>query len=354
MPQPELMPRNNPLSRLLDAGENLVLDGALATELEAYGCNLEDPLWSAKVLLEQPELVKQVHLDYFRAGARAAITASYQATPLGFARRGISAADALDRVALSVRLADEARHEYLAGNPAAGPLLVAGSVGPYGAYLADGSEYRGDYTLSRNEFLEFHRPRIEALVEAGADVLACETLPSLPEAEALLELISGFGIESWLTFTLRDGAHISDGTPLEQVAQLCDAEPLVAAIGVNCVPLELVTPALEALGRGTGKPLIAYPNSGETYDAVTKTWGPAASSAAGSGGAAGSGAVADIGGAVDAGAVADSDGAAHSQRVPGSLVEGVRDWQERGARMVGGCCRTTPHDIAALAQLWRP
>jgi homocysteine S-methyltransferase len=245
-----MMPRSNALSRLLDSGENLVLDGALATELEAHGCDLEDPLWSAKVLLEQPELVKRVHLDYFKAGARVAITASYQATPLGFARRGIPEAEALERVAMSVRLADEARREYLAGNPESGPLLVAGSVGPYGAYLADGSEYRGDYTLTRNEFVEFHRPRVAALVAAGADVLACETLPSLPEAEALLELIAEFDVESWLTFTLRDGAHISDGTPLEQVAELCNAEPLVAAIGVNCVPLELVTPALDALSPG--------------------------------------------------------------------------------------------------------
>jgi homocysteine S-methyltransferase len=324
MPQPDIMPRSHALSRLLDAGENLVLDGALATELEAHGCDLEDPLWSAKVLLEQPELVKQVHLDYLKAGARAAITASYQATPLGFARRGISEAEALERVALSVRLADEARREYLAGNPEAGPLLVAGSVGPYGAYLADGSEYRGDYALTRNEFMDFHRPRIAALVEAGADVLACETLPSLPEAEALLELIVEFDAESWLTFTLRDGAHISDGTPLEQVAELCDA-PLVAALGVNCVPLELVTPALEALGRATRKPLIAYPNSGETYHATTKTWGPAASAGA----------------------------AAGAERPPGSLAEGARAWQERGARMVGGCCRTTPNDIAALARIWR-
>jgi homocysteine S-methyltransferase len=324
MPQPDIMPRSHALSRLLDAGENLVLDGALATELEAHGCDLEDPLWSAKVLLEQPELVKQVHLDYFKAGARAAITASYQATPLGFARRGISEAEALERVALSVRLADEARREYLAGNPEAGPLLVAGSVGPYGAYLADGSEYRGDYALTPNEFMDFHRPRIAALVEAGADVLACETLPSLPEAEALLELIVEFDVESWLTFTLRDGAHISDGTRLEQVAELCDA-PLVAALGVNCVPLELVTPALEALGRATRKPLIAYPNSGETYHATTKTWGPAASAG-------------DVAGA---------------ERPPGSLAEGARAWQERGARLVGGCCRTTPNDIAALARLWR-
>ncbi|MDQ0675437.1 homocysteine S-methyltransferase [Pseudarthrobacter siccitolerans] len=325
MPQPDMMPRSNALPRLLDAGENLVLDGALATELEAHGCDLEDPLWSAKVLLEQPELVRRVHLDYFKAGARVAITASYQATPLGFARRGIPEAEALERVAMSVRLADEARREYLAGNPESGPLLVAGSVGPYGAYLADGSEYRGDYTLTRNEFMEFHRPRVAALVAAGADVLACETLPSLPEAEALLELIAEFDVGSWLTFTLRDGAHISDGTPLERVAELCNAEPLVAAIGVNCVPLELVTPALDALGRASRKPLIAYPNSGETYDATTKTWGPAVSARGGAG----------------------------TERPPASLVEGIPAWQERGVRMVGGCCRTTPNDIAALARLWR-
>ncbi|MDQ0632769.1 homocysteine S-methyltransferase [Arthrobacter pascens] len=311
------MPSNTKLSRLLEAGADLTVDGALATELEAHGCNLEDPLWSAKVLLEQPQLVKRVHRDYFRAGANIAITASYQATPLGFARRGISEEAALERVALSVQLADEARREHLAENPDAGPLLIAGSVGPYGAYLADGSEYRGDYSLSRNEFMEFHRPRIAALVEAGADLLACETIPSLPEAEALLALMEEFDVESWLSFTLRDGGHISDGTPLAQVAKVCGEQPLVVAIGVNCVPLELVSPALAALGEATDKPLIAYPNSGESYDAVTKTWGPA---------------VAVPGGGQ-----------------PASLAEGTAVWRELGARLVGGCCRTTPEDIAGVA-----
>lgn len=316
------MPSNTLLSRTLDAGANLTVDGALATELEAHGCDLEDPLWSAKVLLEQPELVKRVHHDYFRAGATVAITASYQATPLGFARRGIGEEAALERVALSVRLADEARREYLAENPDAGPLLVAGSVGPYGAYLADGSEYRGDYVLSQNEFLEFHRPRIAALVAAGADFLACETLPSLPEAEALLALMKEFDVEAWLSFTLRDGGHISDGTPLAQAAKLFSAEPLVAAIGVNCVPLELVSPSLEALGRATDTPLIAYPNSGESYDAVTKTWGPAAARTSGP-----------------------------DTKQPASLAEGTPIWRELGARLVGGCCRTTPQDIAAVTAL---
>lgn len=318
------MPSNTKLSRMLDSGANVTVDGALATELEAHGCDLQDPLWSAKVLLEQPELVKRVHQDYFRAGAAVAITASYQATPLGFARRGIGTEAALERVALSVRLADEARREHLAENPDAGSLLIAGSVGPYGAYLADGSEYRGDYVLSQNEFLEFHRPRIAALVEAGADLLACETLPSLPEAEALLALIGEYDVEAWLSFTLRDGGHISDGTPLAQVAAVCSAQPLVVALGVNCVPLELVSPSLDALGKATNTPLIAYPNSGEGYDAVTKTWAPA-----GAGGSS-----------------ADPD-----RKQPTSLAEGTPIWRELGARLVGGCCRTTPQDIVAVAKL---
>ena len=262
--------RGTSLSRMLDSGADLTVDGALATELEARGCDLDDPLWSAKVLLEQPQLIKQVRRDYFDAGAAIAITSSYQALPQGFARRGIAEAEALALVALSVRLADEARNEYLAENPEAGPLLVAGSVGPYGAYLADGSEYRGDYVLTQREFKEFHRPRIRALVEAAVDVLACETLPSFAEAEALLALVEEFDVESWFSFTLRDGEHISDGTPLAEVAAMCGARPRVAAIGVNCVPLNLVSPALEALRNATDKSLLAYPNSGESYDAVTK------------------------------------------------------------------------------------
>ncbi|TVU62318.1 homocysteine S-methyltransferase [Paenarthrobacter nitroguajacolicus] len=313
------MPHNTAFTTLLDSGKDLVLDGALATELEAHGCDLEDPLWSAKVLLEQPHLIKQVHRDYFEAGASVAITASYQATPQGFARRGLGAEESLELVALSVRLADEARRESLAAGSASGPLLVAGSVGPYGAYLADGSEYRGDYTLSAAEFRDFHLPRIAALVEAGADFLACETLPSFAEAEALLALVAEFDVESWFTFTLRDSGHISDGTPLADVAALLRAEPRVAAVGVNCVPLDLVTDALGTLQESSDKPLVAYPNSGETYDAVTKTWSP-------------------------------SEGV---QGI-GTLAGNAAEWRGLGGRLIGGCCRTTPRDIEALAANMAP
>lgn len=323
------MPRNTTLSQLLDARAYLTADGALATELEARGCCLDDPLWSAKVLLEQPQLIRDVHRDYFEAGANVATTASYQATPLGFSQRGLSEDAALDLVRLSVRLADEARLEHLARNPQAGPLLVAGSVGPYGAYLADGSEYRGDYVLDAEAFKDFHRPRIAALVDAGADFLACETLPSFAEAEALLALTGEFDVESWFSFSLRDGAHISDGTPLAAVAELCGSDDRVVAVGVNCVTLHLVPAALGALGGAGTKPLVTYPNSGESYDAATKTWA-AGSGAEGEGGASG------------------ADG------VPTGLAAGAGAWRELGARILGGCCRTTPRDIAALAAALPP
>lgn len=312
------MPSNCSLSALLSSGDHLVSDGALATELEARGCNLDDPLWSAKVLLEQPGLIRDVHRDYFAAGARIATTASYQATPRGFARRRMGESAALELVSLSVRLADEARRRHLETVPDAGPLLIAGSVGPYGAYLADGSEYRGDYVLSAGEFRDFHRPRVAALVEAGADVLAFETLPSFAEAQALLALTEEFDVDTWFSFSLRDGAHISDGTPLASVAALLDGKAKVAAVGVNCVPLHLVTPALTALAQATEMPLLAYPNSGESYDPATKTWNPAAR---------------------DAGSPAPHD-----------LAGGAPAWRDLGARIIGGCCRTSPADIAAVAR----
>ena len=304
------MPLNNPLLPLLAQSPFIVLDGALATELEARGCDLADTLWSAKVLMENPELIYQLHLDYFRAGAQCAITASYQATPAGFAAKGINEAQSLALIKQSVALAQQARAEQ----PNSRALLVAGSVGPYGAYLADGSEYRGDYFLTPDEFCDFHRPRIAALVEAGVDLLACETLPSFAETRALLTLLSEFpDVTAWFSFTLRDSQHLSDGTPLGNVATLLDGHDRVLALGVNCIALEQTTAALQNLHALTTLPLVAYPNSGEQYDAVAKRW---------------------------------TQGARHCH----SLDHYLDDWLQAGARLIGGCCRTTPADIARLAQ----
>ncbi|CAH3724265.1 MULTISPECIES: homocysteine S-methyltransferase [Serratia] len=304
---------NNPVARLLAEHPTLILDGALATELEARGCDLTDPLWSAKVLIENPELIYQVHLDYFNAGAQCAITASYQATPQGFLRRGLDQEQSLALIAKSVQLAQRARRDYLAEHPQAAPLLIAGSVGPYGAYLADGSEYRGDYRLAQDDMMAFHRPRIAALAAAGVDLLACETLPSFAELQALLTLLQEFPtLGAWFALTLRDSQHLSDGTPLTEVLPALRGNPQVLAIGINCIALDKVAPALRQLNALADKPLLVYPNSGEHYDAVSKTWHAC-------------------------------DGE------HGSLADQATEWRTLGAQLIGGCCRTTPQDIRAIA-----
>ncbi|NIG14158.1 homocysteine S-methyltransferase [Pantoea sp. Cy-640] len=307
----------NPIAAALTHTDTLILDGALATELEARGCNLADTLWSAKVLMENPELIYQVHYDYFAAGANVAITASYQATPLGFAARGLDSGQASALIRQSVTLAQRARDDYRAASGSQAPLLVAGSVGPYGAYLANGAEYRGDYALPAAEMKDFHRPRVAALLEAGVDLLACETLPSFGEIQALISLLAEFPHSSaWFSFTLRDAQHLSDGTPLSKVAEVINAAPQVVAVGLNCVALESVTPALQTLQALTDKPLLVYPNSGEQYDAVSKSW--------------------------------------HSAPSGCTLHDKFPEWQQAGARLIGGCCRTTPQDIAAIAACCQP
>ncbi|AJJ20196.1 MULTISPECIES: homocysteine S-methyltransferase [Yersinia] len=312
------MPVNNPISALLTADRTVILDGALATELEARGCDLSDPLWSAKVLIEDPELIYQVHLDYFNAGAQCAITASYQATPQGFLQRGLDQQQSLELITKSVQLAQQARKDFLNQHPQAEPLLIAGSVGPYGAYLADGSEYRGDYRLPQDEMIAFHRPRIAALAEAGVDLLACETLPSFHELQALLTLLQEFPtLGGWFAFTLRDNQHLSDGTPLTDVLALLRGNQQVLAIGINCIALENVTPALQQFAALADKPLLVYPNSGEHYDAVSKTW--------------------------------HACGGEHNH-----LIDLVGEWQRLGARLIGGCCRTTPKDIRIIAEHCKP
>lgn len=306
------MPQNNPLTAILAEHPFVLLDGAMATELEARGCDLTDSLWSAKVLMENPQLIYDVHLDYFRAGAQVAITASYQATPDGFAARGLDEAQSRSLIGKSVELASQARESYLAENPTAKGLLIAGSVGPYGAYLADGSEYRGDYQRSAQVFQEFHRPRVEALLEAGVDLLACETLPSFAEIRALAQLLAEYPVaQAWFSFTLRDSQHLSDGTPLCDVLALLADYPQIVAVGINCIALENTTDALSYLHSQTPLPLVVYPNSGEHYDAVTKTW--------------------------------------HHHGEACATLEGyLPQWLAAGAKLIGGCCRTTPKDIAAL------
>lgn len=306
------MSQHHPLTALLASQPFVLLDGAMATELEAHGCNLADPLWSAKVLLEAPAVIRQVHLDYFRAGAQVATTASYQATPASFAARDLSEAQATYLMAESVQLARQARGVYQQENPRAGELLVAGSVGPYGAYLADGSEYRGDYVCSDEAFQAFHYKRIETLLSTGVDLLACETFPSFPEICSLVALLRSWPeARAWFSFSVRDSEHLSDGTPLREVMAVVSASSQVMAVGVNCLAPARVTAVLRHLHSLTSLPLLVYPNSGEHYDPVLKTWHR------------------------------------HGGICP-TLVDYLPEWLEAGACLIGGCCRTTPEDIAAL------
>lgn len=305
----------NPIAGLLRKFPILILDGALATELERRGRDLRDPLWSAKVLLEAPELIRQVHLDYFRAGADIAITASYQATVGGFMRRGLSREASLDLLQRSVRLAVEARDEFWRepANRVGRPRpLVAASVGPYGAFLADGSEYRGDYGLSETELMAFHRLRLATLLEAGPDLLACETLPCFLEARALARLLTELpGASAWISFSARDGAHTCHGEPLAECAAWLDDHPQVVAVGINCTAPRYIPALVQAIRSATSKPIVVYPNSGETYRADLRRWEGTATCA---------------------------EFATEAER-----------WYANGARLIGGCCRTTPDHIAALA-----
>jgi homocysteine S-methyltransferase len=305
----------NPIESILDRYPALVIDGALATELERRGCDLKDDLWSAKILLEQPEKIKQVHYDYFKAGADCAITASYQATIDGFMKRGLTEKQALDLIQRSVKLAVEARDEFWADEAnrvGRSKPFVAASVGPYGAYLADGSEYRGNYGLTEQELMDFHRPRMKALIAAGADILACETIPCLIEAQALVRLLDEFhNIEAWVSFSCRDGEYVNEGQRLEDCVRIVEASPFVAAVGVNCTSPNYIPSLIGEAKKATNKPVLVYPNSGESYDASRNDW----------------------------------DG----HPVYESFGEEAREWYQAGARLIGGCCRTTPEDIQTIA-----
>lgn len=305
----------NPLAPLLDRQGLVILDGGLATTLEGHGFDLDDPLWSARLLVEDPGAIRTVHEDFLRAGADVITTATYQASLPGLAARGLGPAAAAALIETGVDLACEARDKVL-GEPTWDTRrprpLVAASIGPYGAYLADGSEYDGQYGLSSQELQDFHRPRWEILAGSRADLLACETLPSLVETQALLELLQDTpGRWAWFSFCCRDGQHLWDGTPLKEVAAICDGVATVAAVGINCTDPRHVASLLTEAAEGTDKPLLAYPNSGEVYEAATRGWLP-------------------------------GDGAA------GDFTGMAAGWRAQGASILGGCCRVGPRHIAEV------
>ncbi|MGK5545513.1 homocysteine S-methyltransferase [Streptomyces sp. URMC 127] len=300
-----------PTLSLADALERgpLVLDGGLSNQLAAQGCDLSDALWSARLLADDPGQIEQAHAAYVRAGAQVLITSSYQATFEGFARRGLGRPEAAELLRRSVELARTAAEKEAAGKAAGKNVWVAASVGPYGAFLADGSEYRGRYGLSTAELERFHRPRIEALVEAEPDVLALETVPDVTEAEALLRAVAGCGVPVWLSYSAAGGCTRA-GQPLSEAFALAAGNDQVVAVGVNCCTPADADEAVRSAAEAARKPVVVYPNSGEEWDAAARSW----------------------------------------TGRPTFAPERVSAWRAAGARLLGGCCRVGPEAIAALAR----
>jgi len=292
----------------------LVLDGGLATHLEALGQDIDHSLWSARLLVTDPgaAMIRRAHADYFRAGAEVAITASYQAHLDGFKELGLQPEDHARAVRRSVELAKEAAKEAL---PEGGGI-VAGSVGSYGASLHNGAEYTGDFPgMDEAKLVAWHRPRVLALIDAGCDVLACETIPCLLEARALVTLLEEVRFPAWVTFSCRSPDQVCSGEPFEECVRAVAACAHVLGAGVNCTHPGHVGD-LVALCRKClpdDKHVVVYPNSGEEWCGQAHVW---------------------------------KEGTATADE---RFVELARSWVDRGADCVGGCCRTSPETMRLLA-----
>ncbi len=306
----------NPIEKILSTQKVLILDGAFGTELERKGYDINDSLWSAKFLMEKPEAIAEVHKDYLEAGSDCVTTASYQATYEGFMNRGMSEEEAKALIQSSVKIAQKVRDDFWSetkNHTNRQKPLVAASIGPYGAYLADGSEFRGDYGLSLEDLKAFHAKRLATLIETQPDLLACETIPCLIEAQALCELLKAYpDVYAWVSFSAKDGKHINSGESIKECAIYLDAQPNVVAIGINCTAPQYIESLIDEIKTASSKPIIVYPNGGATYNALTKTW----------------------------------DGISKSS----SYGKSTYMWYEKSAKLIGGCCQTTPMDIAQVAK----
>ncbi len=306
----------NPIETILARQSVMIIDGAFGTELERKGYDIKDELWSAKFLMEKPEAIAEVHKDYLEAGADCITTASYQASFEGFMKKGLSEEEAKALIQSSVLIAKEVRDTFWQNTSLhvkRPKPLVAASIGPYGAYLADGSEFRGDYGVDEKELMAFHQKRLEILIQTKPDLLACETIPCLVEAKALCKLLENYpDTVAWMSFSAKDGQHINSGESIKACAAFLQTQKQIVAIGINCTAPQHIESLIEEIKAVSDKPIIVYPNGGSTYNALTKTWDGLGSNA--------------------------------------SFGKMAYSWHQKGARIIGGCCQTTPEDIAHIAQ----
>lgn len=306
------------------AGGCAVVDGGFATQLERHGAVINDPLWSALCLIKDPDLIKRVHLEYLEAGADILVTSSYQATLPGFLSRGLSIEQGELLLEKSVKLAVEARDSFwdsVERTPGHcyNRALVAASIGSYGAYLADGSEYSGCYgpDVNLDKLKDFHRRRLQVLVEAGPDLLAFETIPNKIEAQACVELLEEQNIQvpSWICFSSVDGENAPSGESFKECLDVINKSNKVHAVGINCAPPHFIEALISKFKELTKKAIVVYPNSGEVWDGRAKKWLPSK-------------------------CFGDDKFELFATR-----------WRDAGAKLIGGCCRTTPSTVQAISKV---
>ena len=275
------------------------LDGGLSTALENNGNKLTTSLWTGELIRTNPAQITKAHLDFINAGAQIIITSSYQLSYTGCGARGWSENETNQALIASTQLAKNAVIE--SGNS----VKVAASVGPYGASLADGSEYKGNYGVSKQVLKDFHAKRLEILISTSPDHLALETMPDTFEVEVLLDLLNDCPIPFWISYSCKEGNQTNAGQDFQSAVDLAQS---AMAVGINCTKPELITDLLRS--AKSDKPYVVYPNSGRVWDAVKKEW-------------TGSAAV-------------------------GFNDQLIQEWMEFGAEIIGGCCGIGAAEIAEI------
>lgn len=287
-----------------------ILDGGLSNALEQEGADLNHELWSAKLLMNDSTLIEKAHYNYYRVGANCVITSSYQATVEGFQKIGKSRKEGIELLQKTSQIANNARRKFIKENPSS-QAYIAGSIGPYGAFLADGSEYRGDYNKSIDELISFHKERFDIIDATEIDFLACETIPCFDEVKAITTLLESAKHKGWISCSCKDEKHLNDGTPISEIAKYLLEHTAVFALGVNCTKPEYISSLIKEIRKVNKEiKIVVYPNSGQVYHADTKTWS----------------------------GISD----------PSHCSLMAKEWIELGASVVGGCCQMGYEHISSM------
>ncbi|QKF83377.1 homocysteine S-methyltransferase [Halarcobacter ebronensis] len=305
------------LEILLAKQKYIILDGALGTQMQKNGYDINDSLWSAKFLAEDPKAIEEIHLQYLEAGADCIITSSYQASIEGFLQKGFTKEKAKELIVLSINLAKKIRDEFwqnLKDKSNRGKPLVAASIGPYGAFLANGSEYTGEYNIPNEELKEFHKKRLEIIAKTNPDLFAVETIPSLNEAKIICELLKAFNIPAWISFSAKNSSLTNANDDIKECAKYLDEQKHITALGINCTAPEHISSLIKNIKAVSSKPIVIYPNGGSKYNPLTKKW----------------------------------ESSSTDSKEFGKLAN---LWKNDGASIIGGCCQTGPEEIKEIRRV---